>query len=60
LPMATDFCLDTLPPGLFNPSFVVYRGAAWVAVRSQHWSQQWALGRNHIAQLDMNDWSVLR
>jgi hypothetical protein len=62
VPVASDFCLDTLTPGMFNPSIAVYRGAAWVVLRTQHvmQSSNWALGQNHLAQLNLSDWSILR
>jgi hypothetical protein len=62
VPVANDFCLDTLTPGMFNPSIAVYRGAAWVVLRTQHvmQSSSWALGQNHLAKLNLSDWSILR
>jgi hypothetical protein len=62
VPLTSDFCMDTLTPGMFNPSFAVYRGAAWVVLRTQHVmsSSNWALGQNHLVQLNLSDWSILR
>jgi hypothetical protein len=61
-PDTRDKLLDTLPIGMFNPSIVVHEGEAWAVVRSQYImpDNRWALGRNHMVQLNLTRWSVKR
>jgi hypothetical protein len=47
---------------MFNPSIIIHEGEAWAVVRAQYImpDNRWALGRNHMVQLNLTRWSVER
>jgi hypothetical protein len=54
-----------LPPGVYNPSLVVYQGSAWLVARSTQlkWDStgmKWILNRAHLCQLNSSNWSAMR
>jgi hypothetical protein len=54
-----------LPPGVYNPSLVVYQGSAWLVARSTQlkWDTtglKWIMNRAHLCQLNISNWSVVR
>lgn len=62
---------DTLPPGLFNPSIALHNGEAYMVVRSQFTvkrsskqgsgvGNEWGLNSNHLASVNLTDWTVTR
>uniref|UniRef100_A0A383V4I4 Uncharacterized protein n=1 Tax=Tetradesmus obliquus TaxID=3088 RepID=A0A383V4I4_TETOB len=64
VPAVHDVLLP-LPPGVYNPSLVVYEGSAWLVARSTKlkWDDtgmKWIMNRAHLCQLHTTNWSVVR